>query len=74
MAQNLPPESAWLSRLVIGKDDTLLALFFVGLVASVALTGGLLILAGRAGGDAVTRCLFWLLAFLVAAQILFVAD
>jgi hypothetical protein len=70
MAQNLPPESAWLSGLVIGKDDALLALFFAGLVASVALTGGLLILAGRAGGDPVTRCLFWLLAFLVAVQVL----
>ena len=70
MAQNLPRESAWLSGLVICKDDALLALFFAGLVASVALTGGLLILAGRAGGDLVTRCLFWLLAFLVAVQVL----
>ena len=39
----LPPEPAWLSALLIGKDETLLALFFAGLVASVAVTGGLLI-------------------------------
>ena len=60
----LPPEPAWLSALLIGKDETLLALFFTGLVASVAVTGGLLILGGRGPADAATRALFWLLAFL----------
>jgi hypothetical protein len=70
MAQNLPPEPAWLSALVIGRDDALLALFFASLVATVAVTGGLLVLAGRAGGDAAARALFWLLAFLVAVQVL----
>jgi hypothetical protein len=70
LAPALPPEPAWLSALLIGKDDTLLALFFAGLVASVAVTGGLLIWGGREPGDAATRALFWLLAFLVAVQIL----
>ena len=70
LAPGLPPEPAWLSALVIGKDDALLALFFTGLVASVVVTGGLLILGGRGPGDAAARTLFWLLAFLVAVQIL----
>jgi hypothetical protein len=70
LAPALPPQPAWLSALVIGKDDALLALFFAGLVASVAVTGGLLILGGRGPGDAAARTLFWLLAFLVAVQIL----
>src|SRR5262249_906022 len=34
---NLPPEAQWLFALAAGKDDALLALFFVGLVASVAI-------------------------------------
>jgi hypothetical protein len=70
LAKDLPAEPAWLSALVIGHDDTPLALFFVGLVASVVVTGGLLTLAGRTSGDAAARGLFWLLAFLVAVQTL----
>lgn len=70
MAQDRPPDARWLSGLLIGADDTLLTLFFVGLVASIVVTGGLLVLAGRAGGDAAARGLFWLLAFLVAVQVL----
>ena len=53
-----------------GRNDTALALFFVGLIASVAVTGGLLIAAGRAPGDGAARGLFWLLAVLLAVQVL----
>jgi hypothetical protein len=70
VAPGLPQEPGWLFALATTRNDTLLALFFVGLVASVAVTGGLLIIAGRAAGDAVARGLFWLLAFLVAVQTL----
>jgi hypothetical protein len=65
-----PAEAKWLFALAAGPNDALLALYFVGLVASVAVTGGLLVLAGRTGGAVISRALFWLLAFLVAVQIL----
>lgn len=70
VARNLPPQAAWLSELLVREDDLPITLLFVGLVASVMVTGGLLILAGRGPADASARVLFWLLAFLVAVQLL----
>lgn len=70
VARNLPAQAAWLSDLLVREDDLPITLFFAGLVASVSVTGGLLILAGR-GPAGASRCvLFWLLAFLVAVQLL----
>jgi hypothetical protein len=70
VARNLPPQAAWLSDLMAREDDVAITLFFAGLVASVMITGSLLILAGRSAGGAGARALFWLLAFLVAVQLL----
>jgi hypothetical protein len=70
VARNLPPQAAWLSDLMAREDDVPITLFFAGLVASVMITGSLLILAGRRAGGAGARVLFRLLAFLVAVQLL----
>jgi hypothetical protein len=70
LARNLPVQAAWLSDLLVRESDLPIALFFIGLVASVSVPGGLLIMAGRGPAGASARLLFWLLAFLVAVQIL----
>jgi hypothetical protein len=70
VAHGLPPQAAWLSDLMVREDDLPITLFFAGLVASVMVNGGFLLLAGRDVAGNRTRVLFWLLAFLVAAQLL----
>jgi hypothetical protein len=70
VARHLPPQAAWLSDLMVREDDLPITLFFAGLVASVTITGSLLVLAGRSRGGTGAGALFWLLTFLVAVQLL----
>jgi hypothetical protein len=73
VAPSLPPGAGWLARLVL--DDSLMPLYFSGLILATLLSGALLILSRLAGGDGPPavglRFKRGLLGVLVAIQALF---
>jgi hypothetical protein len=65
------PEPEWLRSLLLATDDGLRSLYFSGLLAGAALTGGLGMLARRRLGRTTRpRLMHGLLVFLVAVQLL----
>jgi hypothetical protein len=65
------PEPAWLRTLLLTETDSLRSLFFAGLVAGTALTGGLYVVIRRQRRHTPwSRILLGFLAFLVAVQCL----